>query len=144
MVKKYVRRLLNTHTASSYISSEDVIEYKWLKLCLIAEKCFVFLPEATRFLISNSVLFPLQEDFFWWSCQTGGGRITKRPDGDSSRTQQCHTDKNPWEQSMMGQGKPQPNPKHFATAASTEKHRRSFDFQCPYLHIENNTHPSIG
>ena len=32
VVKKYVRRPLNT--ASSYILSEDVIENKWLKMCL--------------------------------------------------------------------------------------------------------------
>lgn len=74
---------------------------------------FVFLPELTRFLILCCLLFPLQEDFFWRERKTGGGRIIKRPDGDHCRTQQCHTDKYHREQSMMGRGKPQPNPKHF-------------------------------
>lgn len=67
---------------------------------------FVFYPEMTRFLILHFLpFFPLQEDFFWWERQAGGGRLIKRPDGDRCRTQQCHTDKYHREQSMMGRGK---------------------------------------
>lgn len=65
VVKRYVRRFLNT--VSSYILGEDVIENKWFKLFLNKEFAQIFsvlLPETSRFLILNSLSFPLQEDFF--------------------------------------------------------------------------------
>lgn len=36
-------------------------------------------------------------------------------------------------------GNPGPDRKHFAAAAASDKHSRSFDFQCPYPHIHTNT-----
>lgn len=69
--------------------------------CLLT--CFLFSrPGSSRRLISYSLSFPLQEDFFWWEGQTRGGRLTEHP--DLCRTQQCHTHKYGREQSMMGRG----------------------------------------
>ena len=102
--------------------------FNW-SVCL--PDCFFFFGFSDFWFCTLSFFVPLQEDFLWWERQTGGGRVIERPDGDHCRTQQCHTDKYHREQSMMGRGNPQPDPKHFLQQHRARNTAGVLIFQCP-------------
>lgn len=139
MVKRYVRRYLNT--VSSYILGEDVIENKWFKLC--SNKVFVcsdiFCSLAWDVPISNFelCLFPAAGRFFLMR-RANLRREAYQTPWSLQNTTVSYRQIQP-RAKHDGPGTSQPYPKHFAAAASSKKHCRSFDFQCPYLHIQNNT-----
>lgn len=130
MVKRYVRRYLNT--VSSYILGEDVIENKWFKLFKQSVVCSdIFCCLAWDVPISNFelCLFPIAGRFFLMR-RANLRREAYQTPWSLQNTTVSYRQIQP-RAKHDGPGTSQPYPKHFAAAASSKKHCRSFWFPVP-------------